>query len=533
VRIRLLTLLLALALHLGGAVPASAAPGMPAGFELYHTYAEMVAKLDAAVADHPSLVHKFSIGRSYEGRKIWAVKVSDNVRVDEDEPEVVFDSLAHARERLTVEMNLYLLDLLTDRYGRSQRITDIVDSREIFIIPMLNPDGGEYDIAGGEFKSWRKNRQPAPGSGAIGTDLNRNFGFMWGCCGGSSGQPGSSQYRGPQAWSAPEVRIYRNFLASRVVGGRQQVRAAIAWHSNGEFVLWPYAYTDAALPSTMTADDRRAFQALGEGMASRNGYAAQQASAMYVYDGDQQSWGYHAHRIMFFTVELYPHDDAGVSWFYPPAADIDRETARNREAVLYFLEQADCGYRAAGLGATHCGPLNDDFETGRGWRIDPNGTDTAARGGWQRAAPQGTETEGGVKQRSDVVSGRIALVTGAAAGSGPAANDVDGGLTSAVSPPVQLRAGKPWTLSFRYTFAHGAASAADFLRVRVIAGGSASTVFAIEGGPNERNGTWKTATVDLSRFAGKSVRLLVEASDGGGDSLLEAALDDVRVYRTP
>ena len=60
------------------------------------------------------------------------------------------------------------------------RITDIVDSREIWIVPMLNPDGAEYDMSGGVFRHWRKNRQPIPDSTAIGIDLNRNWGYKWG-----------------------------------------------------------------------------------------------------------------------------------------------------------------------------------------------------------------------------------------------------------------------------------------------------------------------------------------------------------------
>ena len=138
-RVRVLLPLLVATVLAGAALPASAAgpsgavraSGFPAGYEGYHTYAEMVAELDRAVADHPRIVRKFSIGRSYEGRRLWAAKISDNVNLDENEPEALFDSLTHGRAHLTVEMNLYLLELLTDGYGTDARITDIVNSREI------------------------------------------------------------------------------------------------------------------------------------------------------------------------------------------------------------------------------------------------------------------------------------------------------------------------------------------------------------------------------------------------------------------
>ena len=120
------------------------------------------------------------------GWSVWAAKVSDNVADDEDEPEVLFDGLHHAREHLTVEQTLAILRWLSDGYGSNAEITDLVDSREIWIIFMVNPDGGEYDLTGSPYRHWRKNRQPNSGSTAVGTDLNRNYGYRWACCGGSS-----------------------------------------------------------------------------------------------------------------------------------------------------------------------------------------------------------------------------------------------------------------------------------------------------------------------------------------------------------
>jgi hypothetical protein len=199
---------------------------------------------------------------TYEGRTIWAGKISDNVGVDEDEPEVLFTHHLHAREHLTVEMGLYTLHMLLDGYGVDPRITDLVNGREIWMVFDANPDGDEYDIATGTYASWRKNRQPNAGSPYVGTDLNRNWSYKWGCCGGSSTDPSSTTYRGPAAFSAPETQVIRDFVDSRVIGGVQQIKANIDFHTYDELVLWPYSYTLTDVPADMTQDDHDTFVAM-------------------------------------------------------------------------------------------------------------------------------------------------------------------------------------------------------------------------------------------------------------------------------
>ena len=182
-------LAMAVALATGGslvAAPAARAADFPPYDSRYHTYAEMVAEIMAAQAAHPDIVKISSIGKSYQGRTIWLAKVSDNVAVDEDEPEVLFDGLHHAREHLSLEQTLAILRWLTTGYGTDPQITTLVDTRETWIVFAVNPDGAEYDLTGSPYRAWRKNRQPNAGSTAIGTDINRNYGYHWACCGGSS-----------------------------------------------------------------------------------------------------------------------------------------------------------------------------------------------------------------------------------------------------------------------------------------------------------------------------------------------------------
>ncbi len=319
----------------------------------YHNYAELHAKVDAIVRQYPAITSKRVIGKSYQGRDIVAIKISDNVATDEAEPEVLYDAQHHAREHITAEMTLYLLGMFTSGYASEARVRNVVNSREIWIIPQVNPDGSEYDIASGSYRSWRKNRQPNSGSSYVGTDLNRNYSFKWGCCGGSSGSTSSDTYRGPAAFSAPETRVVRDFVNGRIVGGVQQIKASMDFHSYSELVLWPFGHTSADTTTGMTVDQNRTFSTLGKQMAALNGYTPEQSSDLYVTDGDLLDWLWGTHKIFAYTFEMYPRSSSG-GGFYPPASVISRETARNKTAALLLAETADCPYKVIGKQATYC-----------------------------------------------------------------------------------------------------------------------------------------------------------------------------------
>jgi carboxypeptidase T len=345
----------------GASGAAAADPEFPAGQEAFHTYAEIAAEVQAAATAYPSIVERFSIGKSYKGRDLWAVKVSDNVGTDEAEPEVLIDGLHHADEHMSLEMTLAILRWLTEGYGTSTRITNIVDSREIWIIFAMNPDGATYDIRDGRYHSWRKNRQPTSGSTSIGTDLNRNYDYRWGCCGGASSTPSSSRYRGTSAFSAPETRAFRNFVRSRVIDGRQQIRVSASFHTTGRLVMWPYGYTTTNVPADMTRDDAAALTAIGKTMAASNGYKPEQASDLYITSGTSRDWLYGRYRVFAYTIELSPDSTP-----YPKASAIPTETGRNKSAVLYLMERAACPYSVIDKERTRCGAFDDDLEVARG-----------------------------------------------------------------------------------------------------------------------------------------------------------------------
>ncbi len=336
---------------LGFAVSPYVAPGdFPPGYEGYHNYKEMNDDIAAEVSKHPTLITSFSIGTSYEGRDIPAVLITNDApNYVSGRPEVLYDGLHHAREHLTVEETLAIMHLFVDGYAKKQKIKNLVNNRAIWIIFDVNPDGGQYDISGDTFHYWRKNRQPNEGSPYIGTDLNRNYDYKWGCCGGSSGDPSSEIYRGPAPFSAPETTALSNFVDSRVIGGTQRITASISFHTYGEEVMWPYGYTYTDVPPDMTQKDHDVFVKIGQTMATDtclNGdcYIAQQMSDLYITDGTSVDWEYGTHKIFAFTIEMYGND------FYVPDSVIAVQTKRMNQAVLYLAKIAKCPYGVIGQG---------------------------------------------------------------------------------------------------------------------------------------------------------------------------------------
>ncbi|MGA8516872.1 MAG: M14 family metallopeptidase, partial [Pseudonocardiaceae bacterium] len=332
-------------------LPVPVAPGhFPIGYQGYHTYNQLTAELNSLAAAHPNQVAVSSYGKSVQGRSLLLVKISDDVHTDKHEPEVLFSCAQHAREHITVEMCLHIVRRLAQGYGTDPAITRLLKSREVWVMPMANPDGAEYDISTGLFSMWRKNRQPTPENSHVGTDLNRNWGDEWGCCDGSSSSPASDTYHGAAPFSAPETAQLRDWVNSRVIGGVQQITAHIDFHSFSELVLWPYGFTASDTGPGLTKSDADTFRKLGEQMAATNGYTPEQSSQLYINDGSIGDWMWAQHHIWSYTLEMYP-TSMSQGGFYPPASVIDRETARNDAAVDLLLNYADCVPRVTGA---HC-----------------------------------------------------------------------------------------------------------------------------------------------------------------------------------
>jgi hypothetical protein len=317
----------------------------------------------------------------------------------------------------------------------------------------------------------------------------------------------------------------RDFVESRVVDGRQRIRAHISFHTAGEQVLWPYSYTRANVPPDMTTLDQRTFRALGRAMAATNGYRAAQSSDLYLSDGDMIDWMYARHRVFSYTFELYPRSGGVPERYYPPDEVIPHETRRNRDAVLALMGAAACPYAVLGRDARRawCGPLFDDLEVDRGWQVDPRGRDTAADGAWARGVPAGAGAQPG-----SAISGQAVLVTGRAAG-----HDVDDGRTTIRSPLFTVPADGAASLRLRYWVALGAgATQADGLRVHLVGrrGGRVATLLEVSGDGTRREADWRTLETRLPEgLGGRLLAVELEAADVGGDALVEAGVDQVRV----
>jgi murein tripeptide amidase MpaA len=287
----------------------------------------MVADVEALAARYPAKVHLFSLGTSYDGRNLLAARVSNDAADNLSEPGVFFVGQHHAREHLTVEVVLSLLHLFAG--SADPQITWLVNSRQIYIVPSLNPDGSEYDIATGSYRYWRKNRQPD--QGVYGTDLNRNYSYNWGCCGGSSGNRGSDTYRGAFPFSTPEDARMADFMIAH-----PNVMTGISYHTYGNLILYPYGYTYTDVPPDMTELDHQTFVKMGAEMARTTGYWPQQSSDLYITDGDWNDWMYGELHRYPITIEMIGPD------FYPGDEVIPSESLRNHKAALFVAQIADC-----------------------------------------------------------------------------------------------------------------------------------------------------------------------------------------------
>lgn len=214
----------------------------------YYTASECVLAMDGLHFQYPNLVApKVSLGLTVEGRDIWMWKVSDNPLQDENEPEVLIDGCHHAREPIALQAAVWLAKQLCEHYGTDAELTELVDKREIYIVPLVNVDGYVYNATthpnGGGV--WRKNRR-LNADGSFGVDPNRNYGFQWGLnSAGSSAIPSSPYYRGVAAFSEPCTQAIQG-LANGLQG---TLSGYFSMHAYGGMVFVPPGYASGATAS--------------------------------------------------------------------------------------------------------------------------------------------------------------------------------------------------------------------------------------------------------------------------------------------
>ncbi len=293
---------------------------------LYHTYSEMNSEIHSLAAAYPAIAKVTSLGTSIEGRDLWAVKISDNVGQDEEEPAIVLMGAHHAREWISVETPFLIAKYLLEKYASNSQIKEYVDNAEIWIVPMVNPDGHQYSVT--TDRLWRKNRRDN-GDGSFGVDLNRNYAKEWGGP-GSSGDTFSETYRGPSPFSEPESQACRDFLQ------KASPRALISYHSYSQLVLFPWGYTNSPAP------DKALLQSLAVTLANKikavhgKTYTPQQSSALYLASGDTTDWLYWLLGVPAFTIELRP--SSAYPGFKLPESEIQPTFEENLPAALTLIE---------------------------------------------------------------------------------------------------------------------------------------------------------------------------------------------------
>jgi carboxypeptidase T len=294
----------------------------------YHTVQTLEEDLQRLAEDNPEIVELHEIGRSVEGRPLWALRIGERRGTSR---KVAFMGCHHAREWISVEVPFLLSKELVERADELE-IAGWLSHGEIWVAPMVNPDGHEYCRT--TERLWRKNRRHNP-DGSIGVDPNRNYGYMWGVLNvpTSSHVPSDETYVGPRAFSEPEVRAVRDLVARELVGG------VLTYHSYSQLILYPWGYTADPVPDDADLLSMRGLaeemQRLVKGVHGRT-YVAQQASQLYPTAGDLTDWAYGEYDVPAFTVELRPASalDGG---FVLPADQIEPCWEENRPAALEFL----------------------------------------------------------------------------------------------------------------------------------------------------------------------------------------------------
>lgn len=311
----------------------------------YHTLEEMKTILEDIADTYPDITRLFSLGKTYENRNVWCLEINDQPGVNDQDPGVLFTGVHHAREWPTMEICLHIAQNLTQHYDTEPEIFNLVNTRNIWIIPCVNPDGYYFSHDHTIQHEWRKNRRYFPEYETYGVDINRNYDGsingnpdgMWGSLGGSvSHNPLYELYCGPYPSSEDETRILKDFIKD------YDVSAAITYHTYGELVMWPWGYS-----TTENTPDDAYISEIGREIASRIStqdktatYDPIQSAELYPTTGDFIDWAYsYSHYIL--GKPLFAYTVEACTEFHPSAELLDQVCSENYDGALYLLKEAE------------------------------------------------------------------------------------------------------------------------------------------------------------------------------------------------
>ena len=323
------------------------------GYPCYRTVEETFATAAQMAVDHPTLATWIDVGDSWEkfmpggldGYDMGVLRLT-NSNVPGPKPKLFVMAAIHAREYATAELVTRFAEYLVDNYDLDPDVTWMLDHHEIHLMLQSNPDGRKLAEASA---SWRKNTDNDDGcsySSSWGVDLNRNYPFQWGCCGGSSGDPCDGTYRGPAENSEPETQAVVAYVQSEFPDRRPDDLVTPApndtmgifldIHSYSELVLWPWGFT-ASLPPNSTQ-----LQTLGRKFAYFNGYTPQQSMDLYPTDGTTDDWAYGHLGLPGYCFEI------GTSFFQSCSSFENIILPDNLDALLYAARAVRTPYVTPG-----------------------------------------------------------------------------------------------------------------------------------------------------------------------------------------
>ncbi|MCC6144838.1 MAG: DUF2817 domain-containing protein [Candidatus Hydrogenedentes bacterium] len=309
------------------------AAGNQKDFVGYHNHAEITTDLQDYAAAYPAITRLFNLGNSVQGRAIWAILITDNPDVQEEEPEFKYVGNIHGDEIVGLENCMRLIDLLLNGYGSDTRLTNLVNDTEIWIVPSMNPDGLE---AIRRFN-------------ASGVDLNRNF----------------------PAWPSTITGTYFDGAPFNDTGRPIEVQHIMRWSAENSFVLSAnlhggavvvnYPYDDDGGPSGEEApcpDDAlmkvlaRTYSIHNQPMWNSAVFAngITNGAEWYVIDGGMQDWNYRYLGTIEMTIELS-------SIKRPNTSTLPQYWEDNRESMLSYMEAVHDGARGLVLDRATNAPL--------------------------------------------------------------------------------------------------------------------------------------------------------------------------------
>ncbi len=298
------------------------------------------------VALRPDIARRQTIGSSLQNREIYALRLSGlPAQQGAVKPILLLNSVQHAREWLSVMTTMYIADQLVNGYGTESRATNLLDTYEVVIIPVVNADGYSYTWTNDRY--WRKNRRANAGGG-FGVDLNRNWSFAWGSDNGSSGSGSSDTYRGTAPFSEPETAAMRDWtLANPGIVMHLDV------HTYGPLLLYSWGYTASPAPGA------GALNRLGLGMRqailSSGGISyttGQCYTTLYPVSGGSIDWYYGDRNTLSWTPEL-----RGPGFAPPPSTILP--TGKEIYAAILWLGENYCPADVDRTGFVD----TDDFDT--------------------------------------------------------------------------------------------------------------------------------------------------------------------------